>query len=74
MARCNSCGADIEWATTASGKSIPLDIEPAANGNLAFVNGRTHAYTAEDARLGRERRITHFVTCPQRDEWRRSNG
>ena len=31
---CSSCGADMVWATTVSGKPIPIDPEPVANGNI----------------------------------------
>lgn len=73
MASCRSCGASIEWAKwEASGKAVPLDVGSVANGNLALVGDKVHTFTAEDDRLGRDRRVSHFVTCPQRDEWRKS--
>ncbi len=72
MASCRSCGASIEWATWAnSGKPVPLDVAPVPNGNIALVGGKVHTFTAGDERLGRERRVSHFVTCPDRDEWRK---
>jgi len=72
MASCRSCSASIEWATWAnSGKAVPLDVGAVSNGNLAVVAGKVHTYTAEDERLGRDRRVSHFVTCPDRAEWRK---
>lgn len=71
MASCRSCGAPIEWAKWAdSGKAVPLDVEPAVNGNLAMVAGKVHRFTYEDFKLGRERRVSHFATCPDADKWR----
>lgn len=71
MANCRSCSAPIEWAEWAdSGKAVPLDVDPAENGNLAVVAGKVHRFTADDARLGRERRVSHFATCPDAGKWR----
>lgn len=71
MASCKSCNADIEWAeSTATGKAVPLDREPTANGNLVLINGKVRGYTPEDEKLGRERRTSHFATCPHANDWR----
>ena len=71
MPPCRSCGHDIDWATMeASGRPIPLDPGPVDNGNLAVVNGKAHAYTAEDEKLHRERRRSHFATCEFADQHR----
>lgn len=72
MASCRSCNADIEWATWAdSGKAIPLDVGAAPNGNLALVAGKVHRFTAEDEKLERDRRVSHFATCPDAKGWRK---
>lgn len=71
MASCRSCGAAIEWATSeTTGKPVPLDVAPAPKGNLALVAGKAHRYGDEDAKVHRERRVSHFATCPQADSWR----
>lgn len=71
MASCRSCNADIEWAEwEASGKAIPLDRAPDPKGNLVLVAGKVRMYKEEDAKLARERRVSHFATCPHRDDWR----
>jgi hypothetical protein len=71
MAACRSCGASIEWAEWAnSRKAVPLDPGVAPKGNLALVGDKVHYFTAEDERLGRDRRISHFVTCPDAAKWR----
>lgn len=72
MASCRSCNDPIEWAEWAdSGKAVPLDPGAKPNGNLAVVAGKVHRYTDEDARLGRDRRISHFATCADAASWRR---
>jgi hypothetical protein len=61
MSTCGSCGAEIFWARTVNGKSIPLEYATAATpkGNI---------YVEEDvARVvpsGTGAFISHFVTCP----------
>jgi hypothetical protein len=74
MASCRSCNADIEWAEWAdSGRSIPLDVKPAAadaKNALAVIAGKVRRYTVEDARLGRDKRVSHFATCPDAKDWR----
>jgi hypothetical protein len=66
---CRSCGAALEWAKTTTGANMPLDLGPYADGNLVVVNGVARAPTPEDA--GRERRRSHYASCPQGAAWRR---
>lgn len=33
---CKSCGAELEWARTTEGHSIPLDRVPVPDGNIIF--------------------------------------
>jgi hypothetical protein len=63
MATCKSCDAEILWAETRSGKSMPLDAAPTAAGNMVLVNGKTWTATDDDRRLHRELRTSHFATC-----------
>lgn len=71
MSACRSCGAEIEWAESLkTGKNIPLDAKPTPDGNLVCIVGKVRGYTADDARLGRARRTSHFATCGQADMWR----
>jgi hypothetical protein len=75
VASCRSCNAEIEWFTWAdSGRAVPLDARPApadAKNALAVIGGgKVRRYTVEDARLGRDRRIPHFATCPDAKDWR----
>lgn len=71
MANCRSCGADIEWAEwEKSGKATPLDLAPDPKGKLVLVNGKIRYATLEDDRLKRERRVSHFSSCPDAQQWR----
>ena len=72
MSNCRSCGQRIEWAEfSSSGKRSPFTVDP--NGTWSIVNGKASNFTDEDARLGRERYVSHFSNCPQAGSWR-SNG
>lgn len=83
MSRCRSCGAEIRWARTATGRPMPLDAEPVADGNVAFT-GRSvrdaRGFAAPEVRVESQppmfdndepRYVAHFVTCPNADEWRK---
>ena len=71
MPACRSCNADIEWAKwIGTGKNVPINVGATKDGNLVVISGRVRSYTDEDARLHRERRVSHFTTCPQADSWR----
>lgn len=71
MSRCKTCEADITWASTRSGKSMPLDAEPTERGNMALVAGKTWVATDEDRRLHRPLYTSHFATCPNAAAHRR---
>lgn len=82
MARCGSCSAPIEWAKVqGSRKAIPLDLGAAPGGNLIVV-GVDEPFARHPALLvrylargedpgGRERRVTHFATCPNASKHRK---
>lgn len=64
MSACRSCRAEIVWAVTNAGKRIPLDAEPKPQpGLFVFDNG----YAKPPPPVYE----SHFVTCPQADDWRR---
>jgi hypothetical protein len=72
ISNCRSCHAAIIWTETEKGKKMPVDAEPALNGNIdLWTSGDkvTAAYTAMDA--GTKRYISHFVTCPNADKHRK---
>lgn len=60
MSACRSCGADIEWAVTAKGSRIPLDIQtPPGKGNIVVGDDGI----ARAVATGEGVRISHFATC-----------
>lgn len=64
MARCSSCEAPVTWATTTTGKKMPLDERPVADGTFVYVAGVARRATPDDDRLHRDRFTSHFATCP----------
>lgn len=64
--KCRDCGESIEWGHWGSGKATPLDAYPDSKGDLVLVAGKISSYSAKDAKLHRERRVSHFVTCSAR--------
>lgn len=71
---CSSCGAPILWCQTHRGKSMPVDPEPCADGNVIVEDGRAEVLKAEHlARLGSDvpRYKSHFATCKFAGQHRR---
>lgn len=58
---CRSCGAQITWATFASGKHTPLDF-PGEKRIVIDEDGIAHVYDTF---------VSHFSTCPDAAEHRR---
>lgn len=77
-AKCRSCRAPIRWVETSSGKRMPLDPDPDPEGNVwidRIENGTpiVHVALMGSAVPSGEpfRYVSHFVTCPDRDAWRK---
>lgn len=79
LTECRSCGAEIIWCTTSSGKRMPVDAEPGRRGNIAVeVDGHGHAIAhmvkadarAAELEAGRLHE-SHFATCEQAEGWRK---
>lgn len=72
--RCRSCGAPILWATTASGRKMPVDAEPVADGTLVLRerDGEVFVVVAANAESNvvGPRHRAHFATCPDAESWR----
>lgn len=69
MSKCNSCSAEIIWATTEQGAKMPLDAVPTATGNVQLVADRAYVLSiGQISVLTNEEkaglRETHFATCP----------
>lgn len=77
VSECRSCHAPIFWAVSVNEKSTPVDVEPTDDGNLLFADdGRSVTVLGPLELLLHDReaqplRLNHFVTCPDRDSWKR---
>jgi hypothetical protein len=79
MSRCRSCDAEIVWATSATGKAMPLNAKPDPMGNVRLYgpNGARSAVVlaAEKLKLARTAGVPlympHHATCPQGGAWRK---
>ncbi len=58
--RCKSCGAEIVWMKTSAGKNIPVDVGSVEKDAL----GMPEVFNPDTMQ-------SHFVTCPDRDKWRK---
>jgi hypothetical protein len=71
---CRSCRAPIVWARTVAGKLAPIDVEPAENGNVVFLDdNRAETLGPLELELldpDRARFLNHFATCPDADTWK----
>lgn len=67
MAKCSSCGADIIWARTESGRRIPLDaapVDPTKVDGAGFLENGVARFGAFELPPGTPRYVSHFATCP----------
>lgn len=77
MSKCKSCGAEIIWVPTESGKMMPCDAKPISyreddNGSLTLVTSDGRVIKAKaDATSDTFGYISHFATCPSANEWRK---
>jgi hypothetical protein len=64
MSLCRSCGAEIFWAKTTTGRNIPLDADKVGplmvpDGNLDFVDSGAVMVVGPGGKMR-----SHFATCP----------
>lgn len=77
VSRCRSCGAEIIWIKTQTGKSMPVDSEriyytPKTNGLLKLVTPDGRVISAEpDPSSTVWAYVSHFATCPYADRHRK---
>lgn len=76
LARCRSCSAPIFWCVTVNGKRIPIDREPAEDGNVTIERQKTGdllatVHAASFPPVGAKRWRSHFSSCPQAAQHRR---
>lgn len=76
-AACSSCGATIVWTRTQGGKRMPVDAEPAANGNIVLGDGDPPAAIIvppdERERALYPLYVSHFASCKFAAQHRRKN-
>lgn len=78
-ANCRSCKAPIRWCVTdATGKRMPIDPEPVADGNIWVIRHEDGmpvigvALTRDGVPASEPfAYVSHFVNCPDRDSWRK---
>lgn len=64
-ATCRSCGASIVWATTPSGKVMPLDAFCSTVGTIRLnADGSCTVMPALARVPGEPLHTSHFATCP----------
>lgn len=69
-APCRSCGQTVLWVNTSNGRRMPLDAQPSPKGNLVIVGDV--AYKAGPTDINKPLYLSHFATCPQAGNWRKS--
>lgn len=73
MSKCRSCGAKIIWAETEGGSRVPLDAKPLKRYVLKEIEtgiGETDIVEVPVVEL-RSTYVSHFVTCPDADKFRK---
>lgn len=72
---CKSCNRPVIWCRTANAKKMPVDPDPAPNGNVEVteVNGIYLATVHAQRPFGLDAplHLSHFVTCPNADSHRK---
>jgi len=78
ISKCRSCEATIVWCVNERGKRVPVDADPVAGGNMRIIhNPIPNVRLQPDIELFSDdddgvRYVTHFMTCPHADEWRKA--
>jgi hypothetical protein len=66
VSTCSTCGGQIIWARTETGKRMPLDANPSSDGNLTLTTDGllpTARSIAHGHRPGQLLFKSHFATC-----------
>lgn len=74
---CKGCGAKIIWTCTEKkGRAMPVDAEPRVGGNIRLIDdGRNIVSIIEMPAANQPHAtyyVSHFVTCPKRDQFRKA--
>lgn len=77
-ALCKTCKAAVVWVTTAKGEPMPVDAEPVRGGNIRLEGSAarpTAVYVQplleSDEQKAAPHYVSHFATCPDRDQHRK---
>lgn len=72
-ATCDTCGAPVIWCRTETGKRMPVDTQPAHDGNLRLTDPDSALPTARPASRGGDSPLhrSHFASCPDASHHRR---
>lgn len=73
MATCKSCGADIIWVRFGTGKTMPVDFAPSADGNISIATKDGLALVISERHRTPDMKLhkSHFATCPNAKQHRR---
>jgi hypothetical protein len=79
---CRSCRAPIRWAVTESGRRLPLDRDPAPDGNVRLAAAQVRGGTPRAVVVAAEKRpdlagelyVPHWATCKFADQHRKEKG
>lgn len=75
MTVCRSCGAEIFWVRSCSGKPMPIDLLASPEGNISVQGGvaRVHVGRDREVELAQGSGMlftSHFATCPDAEQHR----
>ena len=78
MSHCRSCGAEIVWATSPTGRAMPLNAkaDPMGNVRVFGASGARSAVVLAGEKLKRAQAdgsllfMPHHATCPDGPSWR----
>lgn len=71
--RCRGCRAEVIWTFTDAGLRSPVDAVPSQRGtfSLSWTDGRVQSsYVPVDLRNGETLYVSHWGTCPNREDFR----
>jgi hypothetical protein len=74
VSKCKSCGAEIVWVKTESGRTMPLDatpVDPVEVDRTCIIDNGVAKFGAIDCRHDEPHYVSHFSTCPQAAQHRK---
>lgn len=68
--KCRECQASIMMLKTVNGKSMPVNAEPVAHGNLEVTGDQCRVIKTHEVYTG-VRYLSHFATCTKAAQFRK---